>query len=183
MMFTWQHIIEIIIACMLVCVILFYCGKGTKEYIEVPYYKVVETEKVVIKTVTQEVPVIKEVIREVPVEVIKEVPIEARYFTTVSELEEWIENNHGLINMIHIEFNKHDDYNDCEDQADRWQRRALDDGYIVSVCPVFNGRVFNTKLFETDYPYHVGLWTSIGNYYYYWEPVTGEITKLGVVRD
>jgi len=127
------------------------------EYTEVPVevIKEVEVERVFIKTVTREVPVFLEVVKEV--EVVREIPIKARFFESVEELEGWIESNHGLINAIHIEFNKHDDWNDCEDQADRWQKRALDDGYIVSACPVYNGRVFKTKLFETGYPYHVGL--------------------------
>jgi len=150
-------------------------------YVPVPVEVVKEVESVVIKTVPE--PYI--VTREVPVILteVKEIPIEVRRFDSVEELEGWIESNHGLINTIHIEFNKHDDWNDCEDQADRWQKRALDDGYIVSACPVYNGMVFGQKIFETEYPYHVGLWTSVGNDYYYWDTVTGEITKLGVVRD
>ena len=76
---------------------------------------------------------------------------------------------------------KIENVNDCEAQADRWQKRALDDGYIVSACPVYNGMVFDT--YVGGGKYHVGLWTSIGNNYYYWEGVTGKITKLGVVRD
>ena len=154
------------------------------EYIEVPVTKEVEVERIVIKTVYQEVPLIKEVevVKEIPVEVIKEVPIEARYFETVAEFEKWVDENHALLAISFVEFNKHDPQNDCEDQADRWQLKALEEyGYLVSACPVYNGYVFDT--YVGGGKYHVGLWTSIGNNYYYWESVTGKITKLGVVRD
>jgi len=87
-----------------------------------------------------------------------------------------VESNHGLISIGSVSFASHDPLNDCEDQADRWQRKALEDGYLVSPCPVYMDRVFNTQ--TGGGKYHVGLWTSIGNEFYYWEPVTGEITKL-----
>lgn len=61
-----------------------------------------------------------------------------------------------------------------------WEH-TLEDGYLVSACPVKNGYVYDTNVGVSGY--HVGLWTSIGNNFYYWEPVTGEITKLKVVRD
>jgi len=137
----------------------------------------IEVEKVVYETVTQDVPVY--VIKEV--EVVREIPIEARYFESVKEFENWVENNHGLITVGSTSFTSHDPLNDCEDQADRWQMRALDDGYLVSACPVKNGMVLDTNVGGIGYL--VGLWTSIGNGFWYWEPVTGEITKLGVVRD
>jgi len=145
--------------------------------------RIVHEPVVEVREVVKEVPVIKTITQEVPVvkEVVKEVPIKPRYFESEEELRNWVENNHGLINVGSVSRTKQDPQNDCDDQADRWQKRALEDGYLVSVCPVLNGKVFNTQVGTQKY--HVGLWTSIGNNYYYWEPVTGEITKLDVVRD
>ena len=133
--------------------------------------------------------VVEERIVEVPVEVIveriveKEVTIKPKYFETESELREWVENNHGFLNVGNSFLTKHDINNDCEDQAERWQAKALRDGHLVDICPVYNGMVFDTKVSDGKYPYHVGLWTSIGNNYYYWEPTTGEIVKLKTIRD
>jgi len=129
-------------------------------------------------------PIIKivEVVKEVPIEVVKEVPIKTKGFETVAEFEKWVDENHALLAISFVGFNKHDPQNDCEDQADRWQLEALEEyGYLVSACPVYNGMVFDT--YVGGGKYHVGLWTSIGNEYFYWESVTGKITKLNVVRD
>ena len=136
--------------------------------------------RTVTEYITVEKVVEKEVIKEV--EVIIETPIVAKRFETVAEFEEWVENNHALLAISFVQSNQHDPSNDCEDQADRWQMKALEEyGYLVSDCPVYNGMVFDT--YVGGGKYHVGLWTGIGNNYYYWEPVTGKITKLGVVRD
>ena len=141
-------------------------------YIELP-------PKIVIEERVVEVPVEKIVERIVE----KEVTIKPEYFKTEGELREWVENNHGFLNVGTSLLTKHDKNNDCEDQAERWQAKALRDGHLVDLCPVYNGMVFDTKVSDGKYPYHVGLWTSIGNNYYYWEPTTGKITKLKVVRD
>ena len=171
-------IVALVILCGFVAFTMFYQPEPEVNivYVQLPG-EVIEVERVVYEPVTKYVPVY--VPKEV--EVIKEVPIEAGYFETVEEFEKWVENNHGLINVGQVLFKFPDNMNDCEDQADRWQQRALEDGYLVSVCPVNNGYVFKTRVGSQKY--HVGLWTSIGNNYYYWDSVTGEITKIEVVRD
>ena len=157
------------------------CWQNKEPEIITEYIK--SEPEVITKTVYKQSPpeVIEvEVIKEV--EVIREVSLKTRHFETVAEFEKWVDENHALLTSGSTSFNSHDPSNDCEDQADRWQLKALEEyGYLVSVCPVYNGMVFDT--YVGGGKYHVGLWTSIGNGYYYWDSLTGEISKLGTVRD
>ena len=148
--------------------------------VEIPIERVITRTIPVYETVYQDKPVFQ----EVEVEVVKEIPIKARYFESVGELELWVNDNHGLITVGAASLGTHDPFNDCEDQAERWQLEALQDGYLVSTCPVYYGRVFDMQVEENEYKKHVGLWTSIGNRYYYWNCFTGNITEIkGTVRD
>lgn len=170
-MITYHQLWQIVAGLLLLSLLSFCWGFGLRETV----YVLVPSE--VVKEVTVEH--IKYITREVPVEIVKEVlvlnePQELRFFETVEELEFWVSNNHTLFSIgISGE-------NDCDDLAEKWQRKALAGGYLVSMCPVYKGKVMGTTVCNCDA--HIGLWTFIGNDCWYWES-TGEITKLGVVRD
>ncbi len=73
---------------------------------------------------------------------------------------------------------------DCDKQAEYLQRRALNDGYLVSQAIVNkNGYIANTYVADTKGQYHVGLITAIGNQWEYMDSFTREIVRIQLVRD
>ncbi len=73
---------------------------------------------------------------------------------------------------------------DCDKQAEYLQRRALNEGYLVSQQIVNkNGYIANTYVAFTKDAYHMGLITTIGNYYYYMDSFTREVVRIQLVRD
>lgn len=81
-------------------------------------------------------------------------------------------------------FNNFTDKNDCDRQAEFLQRRALANGYLVSLCQVTrDGRVFDTYVAFTKNHPHVGIWTAIGKSYYYMDSLTHEVIKIKIMRD
>ena len=68
---------------------------------------------------------------------------------------------------------------DCDDYAEYLQRKAVEDGYLLSVCPVMDGMVYGAKV--TDIPgAHMGNMAMVGNEIYYIEPQPGEYRTLFV---
>ena len=73
---------------------------------------------------------------------------------------------------------------DCDEQAEYLQRRALNDGYLVSQAIVNkNGYIANTYVAFVKGNYHVGIITAIGNQWEYMDPFTREIVRIQLVRD
>ncbi len=73
---------------------------------------------------------------------------------------------------------------DCDEQAEYLQRRALNDGYLVSQAIVNkNGYIANTYVADVKGNYHVGLITAIGNQWEYMDSFTREVVRIQLVRD
>ena len=116
---------------------------------------------------------------EVPVtaEVEKKAFQEFREFKDLGELTEWLKNNglpiriiadeDGNIDLLH---RKSTSQYDCDDYAEALQRKALEQGFLMSQQLVLNGQVYGRKVSEYTEP-HMGNLTVIGNAIYYIESV------------
>ena len=108
-----------------------------------------------------------------------------REFASIEELQEWASrqtiilypNKDGVVNLIVL-----DAHNSCSHQAERMQRQALSEGYLVSMAPVTRGYVLDTLVSE-PVGHHVGIWTTIGNDYYYIDSFTHKVVRLNVRRN
>lgn len=101
------------------------------------------------------------------IEVIKEVPRIPREFSSLEELEAWLKDNRsrflatsnaGIVSLVSHEATDRDD---CDDQSLRLQKKAIHDGYLMSV-----------QLVEGTS--HMGNLVIIGEKIYYIEN-TGEV--------
>lgn len=109
------------------------------------------------------------------VEVEKKVPQKFREFEDLAELTEWLEKNSLPIVLIAAKDGRIDLLNpgstsqyDCDDYAEALQRKALEQGYLMSQQLVLNGKVYGVKVSEYTEP-HMGNLTVIGNDIYYIE--------------
>lgn len=67
---------------------------------------------------------------------------------------------------------------DCDDYSERLQRKALSDGYLVSMQLISGGQLLGAHI--TNYgPDHMGDITIIGNNMYYIEPLDGHVALIG----
>jgi len=133
-----------------------------------------------LQTNPQEIITIKapeEIIMEMPVnaEAEKNVPQQFREFEDLTELTEWLEKNRLPIRIIAGEDGRIDLVNptstsqyDCDDHAEDLQRKALEQGYLMSQQLLINGQVYGVKVSEYTEP-HMGNLTVIGNNIYYIE--------------
>jgi len=127
--------------------------------------------------ITIEVPA--EIIEEVPVivEVEKEVSRKFREFEDLVELIGWLKENSLPIRLIAGEDGKIDLANpkltsryDCDDYAEALQRKALEQGFLMSQQLVLNGQVYGVKVSKYTEP-HMGNLTVVGNDIYYIESI------------
>ena len=113
-------------------------------------------------------------------------PVTPKQFESVEQAENWLAEHHlpvtlisrdnGLINLDRYTF---DARADCDDYSQDYQQLALNDGFLLTEVPVYNGRIWDVKV--TNAPgLHVGTWTKIDNVYYYVEssPVAKGAYKL-----
>ena len=116
-------------------------------------------------------------ITEAPVnaEAEKKVTQQFREFEDLAELTEWLEKNRLPIRIIAGEDGRIDLVNptstsqyDCDDYAEALQRKALEQGYLMSQQLIINGKVYGVKVSEYTEP-HMGNLTTIGNNIYYIE--------------
>lgn len=124
---------------------------------------------------------------EVPVEIIKEVPVivevekksprEFREFEDLTELKGWFEENTLPIVLIAGKDGSVDFHNskstsqyDCDDYAEDLQRKALEQGFLMSQQLILNGKIFGVKVSKITGP-HMGNLTVIGNDIYYIESI------------
>ncbi len=118
--------------------------------------------------------IVKYVDRVVVQEVVIEKPIELREFASLQELKDWlvrddtdkvvlISNKEGVISLADI---KHDPRFDCEDYAYQLQKRALADGYLMSMHLVSNPKP------------HMQNLVFIGNKIYIIEPQNDRIISM-----
>lgn len=114
---------------------------------------------------------------EVPViaEMEKNVPQKFREFKDLAELTEWLEKNGLPIRLIAGEDGRIDLVNpkstsqyDCDDYAEDLQKRALEQGFLMSQQLIINGKLYGVKVSEYTEP-HMGNLTVIGNDIYYIE--------------
>ncbi len=67
---------------------------------------------------------------------------------------------------------------DCDDYSERLQRKALSDGYLISIQLITNGSLLGARV--TNYVSdHMGNLTIIGNNMYYIEPLDGHVALVG----
>ena len=104
----------------------------------------------------------------------KTVPVELRNFKDLEELERWLRDRN---NTTTVRFQQTDSIMDCDDYALEMQRKALEDGYIVSF-EIIGASEYN-QLFSYTLPpgqsLHAINLAIIGNSVYYIEPQTDEI--------
>ena len=136
-----------------------------KEVIrEVEVIKEVEVVKEVVKTEIE----YRDVIREVVEEVIIEKPTELREFSSEEELKKWVWDDPTDTNVYIWDApdstERSSDNYDCDDFALDLQRKASEDGFLMSV----------TIIDKDDQPHMLNLVT-IGNEIYYIEPQTDEV--------
>jgi len=159
----WHKVLELILLALILLALIFKLPiravevQGEMVYVEVPV----------------EVPVEVEVLVEVPVETLIEVPIELREFESLGELEGWLDENIGPIVFIgstNLSSPLSDPRFDCDDYAERLQKRALNNGYYMSLQLVEDGHIFGIEVLDMPEA-HMGCLTMIGNDIYYIEPL------------
>lgn len=110
----------------------------------------------------------------------KDAPVSVipRAFTSAGEAQDWLDLHHLPVRLVadgtgKIDFSRqHNDDYDCDDYARDFQQMALENGYIVNLCPVIGGEVWGVKVTvftET----HIACWVQIDDAYYYIETVPG----------
>jgi hypothetical protein len=102
-------------------------------------------------------------------------PAPLKEFASLEELKKWCDKNVALIIVLRAE-GPTDLINpgtcvktDCDDYAERLQRRAVNDGYIMSQQLVQDGKIFGVPVTDIN-GYHVGNLTVVGNDVYFIEP-------------
>lgn len=119
----------------------------------------------------------EKVIEKEYVDVVKQVRTGFRNFSTLDELENWV-NNRAI-----YYFNREALTVDCDDFAAEMQQEALEDGYIMSF-DIISISEYN-ELFSVSLPasqsLHAINLAIIGNSVYYIEPQTGEIVHAAFV--
>ena len=140
----------------------------TTEYVTLPpeiIYERVEMPVEVIKEV--------EVLVEVPVEVVKWRNIYPRTFESVEEFKEWYlaQNFNPLLPSSAYTV-------DCDDYAEWLQRKALEQGYSVSIALIKNGYYYGAKVSDVKEG-HAGNLVLIDGVFYY---VESEPSKFSVIK-
>ncbi len=109
------------------------------------------------------------------IELVKKVPIKLRNFSDLEELKHWLADVNT--NTTTIYFERPDITVDCDDFALVLQRKALEDGYLMSFQIIETGKY--NSLFESGKmplnTLHAINLVVIGNNAYFIEPQTGEI--------
>ncbi|MFC1943009.1 hypothetical protein ACFLWO_00275 [Chloroflexota bacterium] len=109
------------------------------------------------------------------VERVTRVPIELRNYKDLHELKQWLADVNN--NTTTIYFEQPDVTVDCDDFALALQRKALEDGYLMSfqiIEPSKYNSLFESSKIPANSLHAINL-TIIGNNAYYIEPQTGEV--------
>ncbi len=132
-----------------------------------------------------------EIIREVTVyvETEKEAPQELREFESLMELNGWLEkntlskvlitNSSGKVDLVN---RKSTPQYDCDDYAENLQRRALEQGFLMSQQLLEDGKIYGVKVSEATEG-HMGNLTTIGNDIFYIESIPPHNVVKIVSRD
>jgi len=114
----------------------------------------------------------------VTVVVMKETPVQFRYFDSERELAEFLEQDDtdSVIRFV----SEADFSYDCDDYARALRRRALEQGFLMSLQLVTDGEIFGVKVSDFARP-HMGNLTMIGNDIYYIEPSTDEFCLVTAI--
>jgi hypothetical protein len=121
-----------------------------------------------------EIPVEIEVIKEIQVVQEVEKTVCPQRFTDVDAAKEWVLSHKLPVVIIADRPNnlvspKHDPRYDCDDYADDYEALALSENISLWQAPVTNVCIWGVRVAEGS-GNHVGMWTKIGNAYYYIEP-------------
>ncbi len=109
--------------------------------------------------------------------VIREVPVELQDFGSLQELETWLK---AQMEICVVRFGSPEKVVDCDDYAIEMQKRALADGYLISLQVIDTGmynRMFVGKIPESHNLHAVNL-AVIGNDVFFFEPQNGEIARV-----
>ena len=114
----------------------------------------------------------------VTVVVMQEIPVQFRYFDSERELAEFLEQDDtdSVIRFV----SQADFSYDCDDYARALRRRALEQGFLMSLQLVSDGEIFGVKVSDFAGP-HMGNLSMIGNDIYYIEPSTDEFCLVTAV--
>ncbi len=138
-----------------------------------------------VKYITQKVYVDREVERIITQEILIEKEVEVIIekatlrdlieFESLEALETWANTTYWSLKL-----KEKDRMWDCDDYAAAFQEWAINQGYWMSITPVYLGDVWGVNVFPKNlqFPYHMGNMTMIGNDIYYIEPQTGKVTWL-----
>ena len=158
-----------------IAVSAFYIGTYVGEDAEEPKTLLVTETKIKYQTV--EKPVIQYVDkREVTfIDRVERVPVELRNFGNLEELKRWLVR--ASTNITTIYFEQPDVTIDCDDFALALQRKALEDGYMMSFQIIESSKynsLFKSSKMPPDTLHAINL-AIVGNNAYYIEPQTGEV--------
>ena len=98
-----------------------------------------------------------------------------REFSSVDELRNWCEEHTAVLlvpdarGMIDLRSPTPHKKDDCDDYAERLQRLAIADGYLMSEQLVYDGKLLGVEV-TPEKSYHMGNLTTIGNDVYFIEP-------------
>ena len=124
---------------------------------------------------TQRAQYIEKPVTEVKyVERIKTEPVNVHHFSSLEELTNWLDSQNNITTFYLC---NDDIILDCDDYANELQRRALEDGYIMSF-QVIDAEKYNDLFEMNSIPLntlHAINLVLIDNGAYYIEPQTGEI--------
>lgn len=113
---------------------------------------------------------------------------ELREFENIEALRTWCDDNRSYVQIIDIgttaDFGQvtRGDAFDCDDYAERLQKTAIRDGYLINLQLVENGMIYGQKVNYRQEP-HVGCTAMIGNDVYYIEPTPHGIVTWVAFRD
>lgn len=125
----------------------------------------------------QKLPTLVIVTKVVEKEVIVEKVVYPQRFTDAEMAKEWVLSHEMPITLVadssgRVDFSnpKSSSIYDCDDYADDYEAMALSENITLWQAPVTNGKIWGVKVSPLGRDNHVGLWTKIGNTYYYVEP-------------
>lgn len=102
-------------------------------------------------------------------------PAPLREFSSAEELRDWCEKHMAVLlvpdarGVIDLRTPTPNIKADCDDYAERLQRMAIADGYLMSEQLVYDGKLFGVPV-TPEKGYHTGNMTIIGNDVYFIEP-------------
>lgn len=143
-----------------------------------------------LKSMTPEfIPVVYKVFEEVYIKTEKIVPPDFRVFNSEEELVQWLDSEclpirivAGSTGTVNLMTPGATPQYDCDDYAEALQKKALEQGYLMSQQLVANGSLFGVRVTQWTEP-HMGNLTMVGDDIYYVESIPPHKVVRIVSRD